>query len=301
MKPRTMVVLAALALQVATGLASHAGTLVRFRTVFGDMLVELLDEEKPATVANFLRYVESGRWTHLFTHRIAPGFVAQAGAFVVLDDPVSGPGFVRISDFGRVTNEFNTGPRRSNVYGTIAMAKKAGDPNSATTDWFFNLADNSAELDVETGGYTVFGRVLSGTNVLEAFNGFTWRLPLAVQSTNRLYYLGESGPFNLFPLPPSFPSLNPLESAAQAVTNVVHLGIEVIPLQAHALSGRQAGVGWTGIPGITNRVEVAGSLTDAWTTLTNLVPAVGSPEVVDPSPGDGPRYYRIRIGDGIGD
>src|SRR5438876_6253025 len=78
--------------------------------------------------------------------------------------------FDYVPNFGSISNEFNIGTRMSNIYGTIAMAKAGGDPNSASSQWFFNLGDNSANLDNQNGGFTVFGRLVRGTNVLNIFN-----------------------------------------------------------------------------------------------------------------------------------
>src|SRR5436190_23034498 len=64
----------------ATFLAS-AGTLAQFRTQFGDMEVELYDQDKPVTARNFIRYVESGAYANSFLHRCIPGFIVQGGGF----------------------------------------------------------------------------------------------------------------------------------------------------------------------------------------------------------------------------
>ena len=144
----------------AFGTMAHA-TVVEFRTVMGDFQVNLFDETTPETVQNFLDYVNSGAYANSIVHRSVPGFVVQGGGFIYngtipLDAVAEGP---------TVDNE----PELSNVRGTIAMAKLGGDPNSATSQWFFNLANNSSNLDVSNGGFTVFGQVLGdGMQVVDA-------------------------------------------------------------------------------------------------------------------------------------
>jgi len=131
-------------------------TIVEFQTVMGNFEVNLYDNATPATVANFLGYVNSGAYSNSVYHRSVPGFIVQGGGFVFdsitldINPLVTNPA---------VVNE----PVFSNVAGTIAMAKLASDPNSATNQWFFNLADNSGSppngLDSQNGGFTVFGEV----------------------------------------------------------------------------------------------------------------------------------------------
>ncbi|MBL9175743.1 MAG: peptidylprolyl isomerase [Verrucomicrobiales bacterium] len=285
-----------IALCLSATLAAQAGTLVRFRTVFGDLLVELLDAEKPATVANFLRYAGSGYWTNLFTHRVVPGFVVQAGGYAVSGRNTAGAQFVQVPRFDPVPNEFNVGPRRSNVRGTLAMAKRAGAPDSATTDWFFNLADNSSELDVENGGFTVFGQVLAGWEVLDVFNRFTYSRSLEQQPTNRLYYLGNPGPFNASPNPPSFPVLSGFHEIHEVYTNLVYFEVRVLPLHAEPV-GFLPGIRWLGIPGITNHVEVSDTPQGPWRLLTNVVSGGSTETAVDPAPPPAPEFFRVRIGD----
>ncbi len=129
------------------------------------MTLELDDAEKPQTVSNFLSYLNSGRYENLFAHRLEPGFVLQTGGYALRENTVT-----RVEAFAPVANEFTNDPRFSNLYGTIAMAKIGGDPDSATSEWFINLGDNSANLDNQNGGFTVFGRVIAGFEVLESFN-----------------------------------------------------------------------------------------------------------------------------------
>jgi cyclophilin family peptidyl-prolyl cis-trans isomerase len=141
---------------------SANSTVVRFNTVSGTIDVRMYDSATPLSVANFLNYLNSGRYNGTFIHRSIPGFVIQGGGYTYDAGTMSAP---HIATFAPVQNEFGI----SNVRGTIAMAKLGGDPNSATSEWFFNLADNSSNLDNQNGGFTVFGRVVgSGMTIVDA-------------------------------------------------------------------------------------------------------------------------------------
>jgi len=133
-------------------------TNVIMQTPFGAVEIELFDEETPETVANFLKYVNDGDYVNSFIHRSDPGFVVQGGGFTFVDGAP-----VAIPTNPPVINE----PGISNLRGTVAMAKVSGDPNSATSQWFFNLADNT-NLDSTNGGFTVFGQVTgNGMDVID--------------------------------------------------------------------------------------------------------------------------------------
>jgi cyclophilin family peptidyl-prolyl cis-trans isomerase len=162
--------LPALLLLLAGVNSGPAGTIVRFQTTIGDFDVELFDADKPVTVQNFLRYVQGGYYTNMFMHRVVPNFVIQGGGYNVIGLGTANAGVEPVTTFAPIPNEFNVGKFYSNVYGTIAMAKTS-DPNSATSEFFFNLADNSVSLDDtnNSGGFTVFGQVIAGTNVLNEF------------------------------------------------------------------------------------------------------------------------------------
>lgn len=119
--------------------------------------VLLFDQEgagAPVSVANFLNYVNDGDYVNSIIHRSVPDFIVQGGGFTVEEFQVE-----EIPTDPPIVNEFS--PERSNLRGTIAFAKLGGDPDSATSQWFFNLGDNSANLDTQNGGFTVFGEVLS--------------------------------------------------------------------------------------------------------------------------------------------
>lgn len=131
-----------------------AQTLVVIETSLGQIPITLYDTETPLAVENFLGYVERGDYGNTIFHRSMLGFVLQTGGFMVAD-PASGVLVEAIPTQPPVVNEFS----RSNLRGTIARAKSDGDPDSATSQWFVNLDDNSSNLDGQNGGFTVFGRV----------------------------------------------------------------------------------------------------------------------------------------------
>ena len=140
---------------------TSANTIARVTTPLGDFSIELFDNITPATVSNFLNYVNAGRYDGVLFHRSIPSFVLQTGGYTFNE---AGYSLDPITTDMPVKNEFNL----SNTRGTIAMAKLGGDPNSATSQWFINLSDNSSNLDGQNGGFTVFGKVIGdGMNVVD--------------------------------------------------------------------------------------------------------------------------------------
>ena len=136
-------------------------TIVQFQTSLGEFEVNLYDQGTPETVANFLAYMEANTYSNTIMHRLVPGFVIQGGAYAFDENDA-----IKTSD--ALWSPINE-PVYSNVKGTIAMAKLPNDQNSATNQWFINLADNSANLDTQNGGFTVFGEVIGdGMQVVNA-------------------------------------------------------------------------------------------------------------------------------------
>lgn len=140
-------------------------TVVEIRTSLGIVEVNLFDNTTPETVANFLSYVNSGAYASNVVHRSVSGFIVQAGGYQYTG-PITGSVTLDNVEAGSaVVNE----PKLSNVRGTIAMAKLGGQANSATSEWFINLANNSANLDIQNSGFTVFGQVTGdGMQVVDA-------------------------------------------------------------------------------------------------------------------------------------
>ena len=140
-------------------------TVARFSTIYGNIDVDLFDDQAPLTVANFARYANEGLWDSTFFHRSVNNFVIQGGGFK-LDAKENSVD--EIKAYPAVKNEPHPNAP-GNVRGTIAMAKLGDNPNSATNQWFFNLGDNRANLDNQNGGFTAFGRINSnaGLKVLD--------------------------------------------------------------------------------------------------------------------------------------
>lgn len=132
--------------------ATASATIVEFQTSQGDFQVNLYDQTTPKTVENFISYVNKASYSNTVIHRSVSEFIIQGGGFSVDEESFLQP----IETDPAVINE----PIYSNVQATIAMAKLGGDPNSATSQFFFNLGDNSANLDLQNGGFTAFGEVI---------------------------------------------------------------------------------------------------------------------------------------------
>ena len=134
---------------------------VEMVTSAGTMRIELDDVKAPASVANFLAYAAKGHYAETVFHRVIKGFMVQGGGFAVgmTQKPTDAP----------ITNEANNGLKNSKY--TLAMARTSV-PHSATAQFFINTKDNgfldhTAE-SAQGWGYAVFGRVVGGTEVVDA-------------------------------------------------------------------------------------------------------------------------------------
>jgi peptidyl-prolyl cis-trans isomerase A (cyclophilin A) len=129
---------------------------VKMFTSMGDIIVELDRSRAPITVNNFLRYVDKRSYEDTIFHRIVPDFVVQGGGY--------DSNFVEKPSFGKIFNESGNG-LKNKMY-NITMARQ-DDPHSATRQFFFNM-DNNDSLDPgRNWGYTAFGSVVEGYEVLD--------------------------------------------------------------------------------------------------------------------------------------
>jgi peptidyl-prolyl cis-trans isomerase A (cyclophilin A) len=212
-------------------------TTVRMQTNLGTFDVELFDDDAPQTVANFLNYVNSGAYNNSFFHRSVntlseEDFVIQGGGF-----SWTGSGYRSIPTDGPVINEFSLD--RPNLRGTISMARTS-DLNSATSQWFFNLKDNSGDLDNPGNGYSVFGQIKeSGLEIMDAIG--------------ELQVVNAGGVFSDLPLV-SFP---PQGQTLQSENLVLINSVEVLPTIAtspnaptlfYDVDGLNVNISWTEVP-----------------------------------------------------
>jgi cyclophilin family peptidyl-prolyl cis-trans isomerase len=280
---RTVLLVALLYCAIARG-----GTYVQFRTPWGDIDVELYDEDKPITVRNFLRYVQSGLYTNMFFHRCPANqftgltdFVVQGGGWAV--NAMNGS-INPVPRFADIQNEFGVGRRFSNTYGTLAMAKVSGNTNSANSEWFFNLNNNSFLDNGPDGYFTVFGRMVRGTNVLNQYLGRSYGNGLQ-NLTNILGPAFLATPVTYAGFRP--PTLNDLE-----YVDISLLSVKVMPAAngAHEIS-------WNSLN--TNRycVEYTTNLPPDWHLLiqTNGIGRFGETmRITDPATTAPRRFYRVR-------
>ena len=161
MNIRTRLLLPLIPALMSTALmaAPTAEPRVEIETNLGKIVVQLTPSRAPITVKNFIRYVEEGHYTNTIFHRVIPGFMIQGGGFTA--DMVQKPTHDPIPLEAR-------GGLKNDKY-TIAMARTMY-PHSATSQFYINVNDNSflnADQAQDGNGYTVFGRVVSGMNVVD--------------------------------------------------------------------------------------------------------------------------------------
>ena len=134
---------------------------VELQTTAGTIRLELDDAKAPITVANFLEYVKAGHYDGTIFHRVIKGFMIQGGGFE--------PGMKQKPTKGEIQNEANNGLKNDKY--TIAMARTSA-PHSASAQFFINSTNNDflnfKSESAQGWGYAVFGKVVAGTEVIDA-------------------------------------------------------------------------------------------------------------------------------------
>ncbi len=158
----TVFIAVAATFSIATSTLAQESPRVKFATTDGDFVVELYPDKAPKTVDNFLQYVKDKHYDGTIFHRVIENFMVQGGGFDAkyIQKPTRAP----INHEGREALA-KGGPK--NVAGTLAMAR-TNDPNSASAQFFINVKDNSfLDPTAQQPGYTVFGKVTSGMDVIQ--------------------------------------------------------------------------------------------------------------------------------------
>jgi len=148
---------ACLSVNAIAGQGEGQKPVVVLDTSAGAITLELYPDKAPITVANFLKYVDEGFYDNLIFHRVIADFMIQGGG---MTDQME----EKREKYPPIKNESGNG--LSNERGTIAMAR-TNNPNSATCQFFINHGNN-ARLDNAGGGYTVFGKVIDGLDVVDS-------------------------------------------------------------------------------------------------------------------------------------
>jgi cyclophilin family peptidyl-prolyl cis-trans isomerase len=266
------------------GFNAPADTLVQFRTAFGDLDVQLYTQDKPITVGNFIRYVQTGLYQDGFIHRCNPTFVIQGGGYYVANRNTANQYIDQIPTFGPISNEFGVGKIYSNVYGTIAMAKQGGNTNSATSQWFINLANNSFLDAPDTNDFfTVFGRVIRGTNVLNVFKTFSG----TNTSTNVIRNLQAQ-------LGPAFGELPALTSDL-TYSDLLYVDVSLLNVQVQKFTNDTHQISWNSVVGRTNYVEFTTNLPPIWRSLVATNGTGNTLSVTDATVNLPRRLYRVRV------
>ncbi len=162
--PRRLLLVPVVALGMLAGSALAANPQVELDTSAGTIKLELYPEAAPKTVENFLAYVNAKHYDGTQFHRVIKGFMIQGGGYNAdfWQKPTRPP--------VPIESEQSVKAGLSNVPGTVAMAR-TGDPNSATSQFFINVANNKRldfrSPDPQGYGYTVFGKVVSGMDVVD--------------------------------------------------------------------------------------------------------------------------------------
>jgi cyclophilin family peptidyl-prolyl cis-trans isomerase len=287
----------------------RAGTLVYFNmfcpgaaVAFNEVDVELYNQDKPVTSANFVKLIQAGAYQNGFFHRLEPGFVLQGGGFFSANEYATAQIYPLLplypysylgtnANFGTITNEYGVGHFYSNTNWTISMAKSA-DPNSASSQFFFNIANNALQLDNtnNAGGFTVFGHTVRGTNVLNYFNGLSYG--------NGIVNLEDTYGANGYA--PVFTELPTLLAGFNAPPYdwLIYYNIGVLSEQISMTNNGARQITWNAINGVTNNVEFSTNLPPNWQVLYSIVPtnATGtSISYTDTSVKKNSGYYRIHV------
>jgi cyclophilin family peptidyl-prolyl cis-trans isomerase len=250
---------------------------------------ELLDQERPQTVQNFIRYVEAGRYQDMFIHRLLPGLIAELGGYRVDGRSSEALQFAAIPMNPGIANEAQQGGT-SNGWGTLALGRISGRVEPLAGEFFLNLGNQLIPLlATNQGGYPVFARLVAGHEVLETINKFA---PDSI--TNRLISMSDPAlPPDLFGVA-QFPvrtfSLNPRDQ----YENVLFVDITLLQVTVQYPTEGTAVIGWKSVEDRFQEVEYTEIFPPDWKRLTQQLGTGEFLSVIDPEYAR-QRFYRVRV------
>ena len=273
----------------------QANPLAQFRTTFGTIEVELLRDQRPETVANFVHYVESGRYQGTFFHRLQPNFLLAGGCYIGADRRSTNAAYLPVTQYKSITNETKRGGVLTNYFGTLALGQVSNGSNRLGSEFFFSLSDASAPFFTQNqGGYPVFGRIRSGLEIIQKLNTFqalrqvrlATNVLISIFDPNLPEYLYGTSQFPVLRFDPTFDIPDQLE-------NLVYLDITLLNVSVTRLpTGTQ--IGWDSVTGRTNVVEFTRTFPPVWETLSRVKGTGARMAVNDPSV-ESRRFHRVRV------
>jgi len=272
-----------------------ANPLAQFRTVFGTIEVELLRDQRPETVANFIRYIESGRYQQSFVHRLQPNFLLGGGCYTVTNRKTLDASYIPIPNFKPITNETKRGGVITNFFGTLALGHVSNESNRLGSEFFFSLSDASGPFFTQNqGGYPVFGRVRRGMEILQTLNNFKPLHEVRTATNALISIFDENLPEYLYGTS-QFPVLvfNPLFEVEQQLETLVYLDITLLNVAVKTIAGG-ARIEWDSVSGRPNVVEFTRVFPPVWETLARVTGTGARMGVDDLSP-EARHFHRVRV------
>ena len=282
------------------------GTLAQFRTAFGTIEVELLNQQRPETVANFIRYVQNGSYHDTFFHRLRTDYILTGGGYFAenrysTNQDLNPSAYAAIPQLPGITNESTRGGIITNFVGTLSLGVVDKVPHPLGSEFFFSLSDASGPFFAHNqGGYPVFGRIKKGLEVLQFLNRFkpliigtpfpATNVLISIFDPNLPSYLYGTGQFPVTRLPPTSCEIQVVDQ----LTTLVYVDITLLNVAVTLGGNGEHKIEWDSVEGRPNVVEFTRVLPPIWEQLGQVKGTGGRMFLVDNSP-ETQRFHRVRV------
>ena len=281
--------------------AFAANPLAQFRTTFGTLEVELLRDRRPESVANFIRYVESGRYRDGFAHRLVPNYLLAGGCYGVTNRGLADANYSAVSPFPPIPNEVKLGGVITNRFGTLAFGSVDPQSRPLASEFFFSLSDASGPFFTKyQGGFPVFGEIRGGLEVLQKINN-SFKAQRTIQvATNALISIFDSVLPDYLYGTTQFPVtiFNPTYEFSDQLEHVLFLDITLLNVAILPATDGGVAIVWDSVAGRPNVVEFTRTIPPNsppnWETLGRVTGTGARMTLVDRSVG-AERFHRVRV------